>query len=261
MSWLNDYPYYHIIYYTLLPHKYKYKSMLSTVEVPHLKPGQKIKDYKRLFKAATVGYKDADKLGCLAVYIHRTDGEKELAYQASEKESLDAAFTFLEELIDGPPCEFLESEEFFKLNPKGPSVDAIRSYFFELYGVSKSAKIPTDVFLKRFLSNVSGGKKLYDSNKEAIKTGLSDDEIVTVFKSIMEKLRKRTEEEVKEAKEESFVFSYDQSTKVSEAVPQWAKNIQEELSDLRVRVVSSESGFEEQCTDGDSSCCFSHSFR
>ena len=139
--------------------------MLSTVEVPHLKPGQKMKDYKRLFKAATVGYKDNEKLGCLAVYIHRTDGEKELAYQASEKTTLDAAFTFLEELIDGPPCEFLQAEEFFAMKPNGTSMDAVRSYFFELYEVSKSAKMPTDVFIKRFLSNVLGGKKLYDSNK------------------------------------------------------------------------------------------------
>ena len=177
---------------TLLPQNYK---MISTVEVPHLKTGQKIKDYKRLYKAATVGYKEAEKLGCLAIYIHRTEGETELAYQASEKETLDAAFKFLEQLIDGPPCEFLQSVEFFAKKPSNGSMDAVRSYFFELYEVSKTAKIPTDVFLKRFPSQVPSGKKLYDSNKDKVKAGLDSNAVTAVFQVITEKLQKKIKEE------------------------------------------------------------------
>ena len=57
--------------------------MLTTVEIPHLAVGQKVKDFKKIFKAATATYKVAEQLGCLPIYIHKSVGEKELAYQAS----------------------------------------------------------------------------------------------------------------------------------------------------------------------------------
>ena len=64
----------------------------------------------------------------------------------------------------------------------------------------------------------------------------------------MEKLQKKIKEERVEVKEEPFVFNLEQST-AKEFVPQWAREMQEELSELRSRVVSSESGFEEQSSE------------
>jgi hypothetical protein len=222
--------------------------MISTVEVPHLKAGQKIRDYQRLYLAATSGYKKEQQLGCLPLYIGRTDGEKELAYQAATKDTIQNAFKFLEELIDGPPCEFLLSMEFFSKKPKNGSMDAVRSYFFELYDLSQSAKIPTDVFLKRFLTQVPSGKKLYDSNKDKIKPDLGSAEVTGIFQGLMEKLQKNVfkQESVVEIKEEPFVFSYEQRAAVNDVVPQWAREMQDQLSELRTRVGSAESGFEEQ---------------
>ena len=164
--------------------------MISTVEVPHLKAGQKIKDYKRLYKAATAGYKAGEKLACLPIYIHRNAGETEVAYQAAEKNSLEEAFKFIEGIIDGPPCEFQETEEFFNMKPKEGSIEAIRSYFFEMYEVSKRAKIPTDVFLKRFLSQVPAEKQLYDSNKSKIRAGLDNESVIAIFYDIMENFKR-----------------------------------------------------------------------
>ena len=143
--------------------------MMTSIEVPHLSKGQRIAEYKKIFKASTATLTDDQRLGCLPMYIHRTEGEKQLAFTASTKESLDAAFKFLEELIDGRPCVITESGKFFNLMPRETSMDAIRSYYFELFELSTRAEIPSDVFLKRFLTVAPGGKKLFNDKKDDIK--------------------------------------------------------------------------------------------
>ena len=149
---------------TLLP-----QIMISTIEVPHLSKGQKIAEYKKIFKASTAALTDPQRLACLPMYVHRTEGEKQLAFTAATKDTLDIAFKFLEDLIDGRPCIFTESMKFFQLMPKDTSIDGIRSYYFELHEISTRAEITPDVFLKRFLSNTPGGKKLFNEKKDVIK--------------------------------------------------------------------------------------------
>ena len=87
--------------------------------------------------------------------------EKGSLFQASVKATLDEAFKFLEERIDGAPCIITESEKFFSLKPTDNSTDGMRSFFFQLHEQAKRAEIPSDVFIKRFLTNVPGGKKIY----------------------------------------------------------------------------------------------------
>ena len=77
--------------------------MITSIEIPHLAKGQSIAQFKKVFSAATATLKPEQQLACLPVYIHRTEGEKQLAFTASEEETLQAAFKFLEDLIDGPP--------------------------------------------------------------------------------------------------------------------------------------------------------------
>ena len=79
--------------------------MITSIEIPHLAKGQSIAQFKKVFSAATATLKPEQQLACLPVYIHRTEGEKQLAFTASEEETLQAAFKFLEDLIDGPPCK------------------------------------------------------------------------------------------------------------------------------------------------------------
>ena len=76
------------------------------------------------------------------------------------------------------------------MKPKEGSIEAIRSYFFEMYEVSKRAKIPTDVFLKRFLSQVPAEKQLYDSNKSKIRAGLDNESVIAIFYDIMENFKR-----------------------------------------------------------------------
>ena len=127
-------------------------------------------------------------------------------------------------------------------------MDGVRSYYFELHEVAKAAKITTDVFVMRFLTNIAGGKKLYNSYKGDIKTGLDDEEVAALYKRMMEKLRKLVDGEqspvVKE--ETTFVFNYDQpADSSSELMPHWAKELQNDVSAIKSRMSSNESGYDE----------------
>ena len=214
--------------------------MISTIEVPHLSKGQKIAEYKKIFKASTAALTDPQRLACLPMYVHRTEGEKQLAFTAATKDTLDIAFKFLEDLIDGRPCIFTESTKFFQLMPKDTSIDGIRSYYFELHELSTRAEITPDVFLKRFLSNTPGGKKLFNEKKDVIKPDMTADDITNFFKDALPKLEKKTSSsESLPIKEEPFVFSVEEQRNM----PGWAKDLKEEVNEIRMRMASSESGF------------------
>lgn len=59
--------------------------MITAVEIPHLATSQKIADYKKTYMAATATLTAEHKLACLPVYIHRSEGEKNLAHTAATK--------------------------------------------------------------------------------------------------------------------------------------------------------------------------------
>ena len=65
---------------------------IASIEIPHITKGQKVVDYKQIYKAATTLLSDGQKRAYLPVYIHRSEGEKNIAFQAAEKESLDESF-------------------------------------------------------------------------------------------------------------------------------------------------------------------------
>ena len=110
--------------------------MITSIEIPHLAKGQSIAQFKKVFSAATATLKPEQQLACLPVYIHRTEGEKQLAFTASEEETLQAAFKFLEDLIDGPPCKFTESTQF-------PNLRNLRQVLPKLSGVINFFGRPT----------------------------------------------------------------------------------------------------------------------
>lgn len=220
--------------------------MLTTIEVPKIAPRQKIADFKKAYVAATATLKDAEKRSCLPLYVCRTQGEKNLAHAAAAKETLDAAFKYLEELIDGAPCQYAESVKFFELSLGGSAtMDSIRSYYFELHEISVRAGMPTNAFAMRFLSNIPGGKKFYDSFKDSIKLNMTSDEVTKLFKDMLPKLKKRFEEDdvesPKVAKEEQFVFPVQQETE--QRIPHWGMELKNQLTEIRSRMESNESGF------------------
>jgi hypothetical protein len=224
--------------------------MITTIEVPHLADGQKKSDYKKVFVAATATLKDPERRACIPLYVHRTEGERRLAFTASGKETTDAAFKFLEDLIDGKPCVFTECTKFFCMMPENTSLDSIRSYFFELHEVATRAEIPNDVCVKRFLTNVPGGKKLYDENTGRITTAElnTTDKVTEFFKTILPKLKKKYEtgDVSPMIKDEPFVFPIQQGSGKNEDIPNWAWDLKEQVNDIRSRMESNESGFAEE---------------
>ena len=204
--------------------------MITSIEIPHLAKGQSIAQFKKVFSAATATLKPEQQLACLPVYIHRTEGEKQLAFTASEEETLQAAFKFLEDLIDGPPCKFTESAKFFNMLPVNTSMDGIRSYFFQLDEVARRADIPSDVLIMRFLTNVPGGKKLFESKKDKIKSGLNAAGVANFFKDCMEKLQNNSTS-LEALASETFAFPVEQE----EQVPQWARELKKDVDELRSR--------------------------
>ena len=78
---------------------------LTSVVVPPLQPGDRISDWKPLFKAAVtplLARENGEQLaiGLLPGHVNRRRAEKELVQEAVQQTTLDAAFTLLETLDD-----------------------------------------------------------------------------------------------------------------------------------------------------------------
>ena len=132
--------------------------MITSVEIPHLAEGQTISDYRKIFIASTATLNAKQQLGCLPLYIHRTEGERPLAFTAATKASQDEVFKFLEDMIDESPRVFTESAKFFNMLPVNTTIDGLRSYFFELQEVAIRVEISRG-YLLNVSSPTSLGKK------------------------------------------------------------------------------------------------------
>ena len=130
--------------------------MITSMEIPHLAEGQTISDYRKIFIDSTATLNTKQQLDCLPLYIHRTEGERQLAFTAATKASQDEAFKFLEDMIDGSPCVFTESaSSSFNILPINNTIDGLRSYYFELQEVALRAEIS-----RGYLLNVSSPTSL-----------------------------------------------------------------------------------------------------
>ena len=102
-------------------------------------------------------------------------------------------------------------------------------------------------FVKRFLTNIPGGKKLFDENKDKIVAEQlnTEDKVTSFFKSLLPKLKKRldTGATSQSFKEEPFVFPV--RAERNEDMPEWARDLKEEVDNIRSRMQSDESGFGE----------------
>ena len=124
--------------------------IITSMEIPHLAEGQTISDYRKIFIASTATLNAKQQLGCFPLYIHRTEGERQLTFTAATKTSQDEVFKFLENMIDESPCVFTESAKFFNMLPVNTTIDGLRSYYFELQEVVIRAEIS-----RGYLLNVS----------------------------------------------------------------------------------------------------------
>ena len=82
----------------------------------------------------------------------------------------------------------------------------------------------------RFLTNVPGGKKLFESKKDKIKSGLNAACVANFFKDCMEKLQNNSTS-LEALASETFAFPVEQE----EQVPQWAWELQKDVDELLSR--------------------------
>ena len=95
--------------------------MINSTPIPHLAPGQLVKDWRKRYLAATATLQDAQRKNMIPAYVHRTDGELLLAEAAIKEDSLDDALGMLQELIDGTPGRVNAVNEFWSLQPSSSS--------------------------------------------------------------------------------------------------------------------------------------------
>ena len=119
--------------------------MASAIAIPHLLPGQKISDFKKVYLAATALLDDKQKKALLPIYVSRSTGEQDLAHIAASKPDIKGAFNELEELIEGVPCRFAAAADFFSLLPADATLSSSKSFFFTPQKKATQAGVPTDI--------------------------------------------------------------------------------------------------------------------
>ena len=90
-------------------------------EIPYLLVNQRIRDWRKLYEAATAGIEEAQRVGYIPLYIGgkgRDVNEKEIGQIVATKTTLKEALDELESLIDGPPSRMDLYNEVMDLKPK-----------------------------------------------------------------------------------------------------------------------------------------------
>ena len=206
--------------------------MINSTPIPHLAPGQLVKDWRKRYLAATATLQDAQRKNMIPAYVHRTDGELLLAEAAIKEDSLDDALGMLQELIDGTPGRVTAVNEFWSLQPSSSSYTDLIGYFFLLKSEATMAGITKEMMLLKYLNVVPGGAQIYEDKKDKFKAEMAANDVTDIFNAVKDKLakiRNSNHSEVQSVKQEPVeeaVFL------VENKIPQWACEIQEQLTDL-----------------------------
>ena len=118
-----------------------------------------------------------------------------------------------------------------------------RSFFFALYKKATQAGVATDIFILKFLHNIPGGKKIYNSQKGLIKADMSDAEITQFYKEILPKMEKQVNPEP--TRHEEYIFPVTEEEKI----PSWAADMKKDIEGIRSQmddIVDDESSEDEQ---------------
>ena len=214
----------------------------ASIMVPHLAEGQKVKDWRRMYLAATALLTEDQKIALIPVYVSRNAGETDIAHICAQKKPLKAALDELELLIDGAPSRMIMLNRFWELKPASRDFNGLTSFFFTLQAGAKGARVPNDVMLLRYLNFVPNGEKFFAQNEDTITEDISDEDSLTVFKKIQTKLVRNEHDAsgmaVKKEKDDSFIFNVEDGNEM----PKWAENMQKELSEIKEKMTEDQAG-------------------
>jgi hypothetical protein len=206
--------------------------MQASIAIPHLKKGQLVREWGKDYTAATSVFTKDQQIALIPVYVNRTPGEKEIAFEVAKQTTLALALAELSKLIDGDDSVMTQLRAFFHLEPRSKSHQDLTTFFFQLKALTKEAKMNYGTTIMRFLTFAKQSDKLYDDHKDEIKDEMDEAEVTALFKKIQPKLIK-TERPVepfikKEPEDDLYQITTDQDEKYTK--------LQVEIDELRGRL-------------------------
>lgn len=203
----------------------KPKAQPFNMEIPHLKLGQKVRDWRVLYTASTSLLEDAQKIGYLPIAVDRSPADQKWASEAVKQETLKEALDELELRLDGRKTRLQALGDFCELRPGSKvTTENMSEFFFEALEAGKAAELTYDVIGIKFLKHVPGGAKLFSDNEDKLKKEMTEGHLIALFDVVKKKLAKRASK----PEEASDVFLVEES----EPMPKWAKELRDQVSAL-----------------------------
>lgn len=204
-------------------------------EIPALKKGQKVRDWRGLYVAATAGIAPAQSIAYLPLYVGRDEGEQAIAESAGDKTTLAEALDELQALIDGPPSRVELLNAALDMKPTRLDYGGMTSYFFRMLKEAKRAKITYDIILLRFLKHVRNGSKFYNDKEDDFKVDMTEAKCLALFKELQAKLKMGTAAEgvkIKNEQDTESGFVFNVSEESDDNMPQWAQEMRHDLTEM-----------------------------
>ena len=204
---------------------------MFNMNIPHLKKGQKVQEWRPLYAAATATYKDAEAIKFLPIVVDRSPADQKWATAATKQATLKEALDELESRLDGRKTRFVAMKDFFNLKPTATvSLETLETFFFQALEAGKAAEISNDVIAIKFLEFVPGATKLFNDNKAHIKTDMTEDQLIAFFDTVRAKLATlNPKDEPRAVKEEVFQLNTAESSEAEEVLPKWAEELKSQV--------------------------------
>ena len=193
-----------------------------SMEIPHLKPGQKVSDWRGLYIAATLLLEETQKIGYLPIAVDRTPADQKWAFAAAEKDKLADALDELELRLDGKKNRFQAMSDFFNLQPSCPvTSETLSELFFTVREAGIAANVTIDLIALKFIQHIPGGNKLFTDLEDKINTGMKESELTGLFDEARKRLLKRPNKQSEMVPVEVFHAKEPDP----EPMPEWAKEL------------------------------------
>ena len=221
---------------------------MKAPEIPFLQKGQRIKDWRWLYTAATSGLKPAEQIAFLPLYVGRngrdTQEQSIVAMCSVGRTELEEVLDELEAIVDGAPSRMDVFNDVFDLKPKTTDFSGLTNFYFRLIKEGEAAGMTYDLIFMRFLKFVKNGRKFYEEKKQAITVNMTSAQTITLFKALQAKLipsgvtpdTKVKEEGIDQAYNDYYAFQVDKAE--SEKMPRWAQDLRSDMRNLEIKLTS-----------------------
>ena len=208
--------------------------------IPKLQPGQKVRDWRRLYIAATALVTEKQQINLLPAYGARDAGEILIAESCTAKTTIVAALNELESLIDGTLTPLNSFKDFWACKPVKNGYNELIAFYFVLTNEGKAAKIPNDMVMMRYLNFVPGSEKIFKDHKELFVAAMTTANMAQVFTDVKKKLTTTQSRDnnglERQIKQETNEYVFAAEEEEDEKPPAWARSMMEELNYVKKQV-------------------------